>query len=136
MKNLTRLPSILSDLDRYFKELESYKIISEDQLKDSKTFFATSMLSFQTFNVIFDLCDQVISFKDLGIPSTYKDTFWTLERGNIISSSTRQKIWDIIKYRNVLAHEYGAITEKELFFIIQNLDTLKKFVQQMKKILI
>ncbi len=119
MKDLVRVPSILTDLERYISELESYKIKSETDLKDSKTFFATSMLTFQIFNGIINLSEEIINIKKLGIPSTYKDTFWTLEKGNVISSSTRQKVWDIVKYSNVLAHEYGEITEKELFFIIQ-----------------
>ena len=52
-----RLAKLISDIKKYSEELESYKIKTEDDLKDSKTLFAASMVCFQTLNTVFDLCD-------------------------------------------------------------------------------
>ena len=128
-----RAASIMSDIKRYFQELEGYKIKSTEDLKDSKTFFAASMVAFQMINRVFDLCDDVINSRNIGVPATYKDIFWLLEKGKIINSQTKEKTWAIMKYRNLLAHEYGEISEKDVLFIIQNLDILKDFVRKLRK---
>ncbi|MBI4163802.1 MAG: hypothetical protein HY512_02990, partial [Candidatus Aenigmarchaeota archaeon] len=72
MIDKNRAASIISNIERYLKELESYNIKSENDLRDNKTFFAASMLAFQSLNSILDLADEVVSGKDLGVPSTYK----------------------------------------------------------------
>ncbi|HLD41855.1 MAG TPA: HepT-like ribonuclease domain-containing protein [archaeon] len=133
MTDKERVAGILGDIKRYVSELETYKIKSVDDLKDNKTFFASSMVAFQMINKVFDLCDDVINSKNLGIPSTYKDIFWLLEKGKIINSQTKDKIWPIMRYRNLLAHEYGEISGKDVLFIIQNLNTISSFIGQLKK---
>lgn len=128
MTDFDRIARIMSDVEKYLAELESYKI-TEANLKESKTFFAGSMVVFQILNDVLDLCDVLINAKNLGVPSTYKDIFWILEKNKIIGSQMRESVWAIVKYRNVLAHQYGDITNKELLFIVQNLDVLKKFIK-------
>ena len=132
MTDTERLASILTDIKKYTTELESYKIKSVGDLKDSKTFFAASMVAFQIINRVFDLCDDLINSKNIGIPSTYRDIFWLLEKAKIISRESREKIWCVMKYRNLLAHEYGEIKEGDLLFIVQNLETINAFVKQLK----
>ena len=128
MTDLDRVARIMSDIEKYLTELESYKI-TETSLKENKTFFAGSMVVFQVLNGVLDLCDELINSKNLGVPSTYKDIFWLLEKNKIISSQTRESVWGVVKYRNVLAHQYGNITNKDLLFIAKNLDVLKKFIK-------
>ena len=72
----------------------------------------------------------------MGIPSTYKDIFWLLEKGKIIDKKEKEKIWSIAKYRNILAHEYGEITQKDVLYIIQNIGFLKKFADKIKSLLV
>ncbi len=134
MIDKNRVASIISDLNRYHTELEGYIIKTEKDLADSKTFFATSMIAFQILNSTLDLADEVVSGKNLGVPSTYKDIFWLLEKGKVIDTNSRKKLWDIIKYRNVLSHEYGEITSKDLVYIVQNLSEIKKFVKKAKEL--
>lgn len=136
MTDKERVARLLSDISRWTAELQSYHITDVRHLKDSKTYFAASMLSFQILNAVLDLCDEVITAKNLGVPSTYKDIFWLLERGGIITAAIRQQIWSIVKYRNMLAHEYGEVSEKDVLSIVQRLDTLQKFVSQLKRHLV
>ena len=133
MTDKERLANILSDIKRYIAELENYKIKNEEDLKDSKTFFATSMLSFQLINRVFDLCDDVINSRNIGIPSTYKDIFWLLEKGKIIDRKAKESVWPVMKYRNILAHEYGEISDKDLLFIVKNLNMVEEFVKKLIK---
>lgn len=132
MTDAERMANAVSDIKRYMDELEKYKIKNTQDLSDSKTFFATSMVAFQLINRVFDICDDVINSKNLGVPSTYKNIFWLLEKGKVISAATKEKVWAVMKYRNILAHEYGEISDKDLLFIIQNIDTIKSFVKQLR----
>ena len=132
MTDTERLANILTDIKKYTIELESYKIKSVEDLKDSKTFFAASMVAFQIINRVFDLCDDLINSKNIGIPSTYRDIFWLLEKAKIINRESREKIWPIMKYRNLLAHEYGEMKDEDLLFIVQNSETINAFVKQLK----
>ncbi|MBI4163713.1 MAG: DUF86 domain-containing protein, partial [Candidatus Aenigmarchaeota archaeon] len=65
---------------------------------------------------------------------TYKDIFWLLDKGKIITTNSRKRLWDIIKYRNVLSHEYGEITQKDLVYIIKNLSEIKNFIKIVKQL--
>ncbi len=131
MTDTERVAGLMVDIKKYTTELESYKIKSVEDLKDSKTFFASSMVAFRLINRVFDLCDDIINSRNMGVPAIYKDIFWLLEKGKVIDKSAREKVWPVMKYRNLLAHEYGEISGEDILFIINNLEQIKWFVKKL-----
>lgn len=71
----TRILTILSDIDRFFRDYE--KITSEGTIQDADTtrFHAISMVLFTILNLSFELGEEVIGHRHAGLPSTYRDIF-------------------------------------------------------------
>ena len=103
---------------------------------DSKTiFYASSMLLFSTMNRVLDLGAEIVDAKNLGTPSTYRDIFWLLLKAKVIGKDFYEEFTILVKYRNILSHEYSEITEKDVFDGIKRLEYAKKFVGQMKNLI-
>ena len=60
MYDLERIGKIISDMQRYLKELKDYNL-SIEELHDSKTYHASSMLIFAILNRLIDLGSEIIS---------------------------------------------------------------------------
>jgi len=132
MYDLQRIGRIISEIDKYMKELESYKI-TKDNLKDSRNYHASSMLVFAILNRLIDLGSEIISAEQLGAPNTYQDIMNILAKGNVINKETAEKMNRLVSKRNVFAHFYGEITEKEVFNTIQELKYAEVFLKTIKR---
>lgn len=128
-----RVGKIIADIKKYIKELKDYKIFKVEDLLDSKTFHASSMLVFSILNRIIDLGSEVISVEELGAPSSYGEIMPILAKAGIINSKDAEDINNLIKKRNVLAHFYGDITEKDLIFMINEIDKVEKLLVNVAK---
>jgi len=132
MYDLQRIGKIISEIEKYMKELDSYKITKEN-LKDSRNYHASSMLVFAILNRIIDLGSEMISAEQLGAPNTYQDIMNILAKGNIINKEAAERMNRLISKRNAFAHFYGEVTEKEVFDIIQELKNISGFLKTIKK---
>jgi uncharacterized protein YutE (UPF0331/DUF86 family) len=132
---MDRIGNIVADVNRYFRDLEKLSITKEEDLKDIKTFYASSMVVFSILNRAIDLGEEIITTFDLGYPTKYREIFDILENAGIISNETARKMRKLIFYRNVIAHEYYRISWKELYDVIQRLTIVKDFVKEIKEFL-
>ncbi|MFA4953085.1 MAG: HepT-like ribonuclease domain-containing protein [Candidatus Pacearchaeota archaeon] len=133
MYDIQRVGKILADIDKYLSEIESYKINSASDLSDSKTYNASSMIIFAILNRLIDLGGEIISAENLGAPNSYQDIMNILAKSNIINKSQAEKINFLIKKRNILAHYYGELTERDLFNMLKELKEIPFFVKTIKK---
>lgn len=133
MYDLQRIGRIIADIQKYLKELESYKIKSILDLKDSKTYNAASMVLFAILNRVIDLGSEIISSEDLGAPNTYRDIMPILAKANVINETQAKNLNKLVRIRNVLAHFYDDIKEKELFETIKEIHQVEEFVKTAKK---
>ena len=85
MYDLHRLGKIITDINKYLKELESYNIKNSDDLIESKNYNASSMVIFAILNRLIDLGSELISAEELEAPNSYKDIMPTLSKANIIN---------------------------------------------------
>lgn len=132
MYDLERIGKIISDINKYMKELEGYNLSKED-LSDSKNYNASSMLIFAILNRLIDIGSEIISAEDLGAPNTYQDIMNILCRANIINKEKAEKLNKLISKRNVFAHFYEDITERELYNTIKEINEIKDFIKTIKK---
>jgi len=114
MYDLERIGKIISDINKYMKELEGYNLSKED-LSDSKNYNASSMLVFAILNRLIDIGGEIISAEELGAPNTYQDIMNILSKANVINKEKAEKLNTLISKRNIFAHFYEDITEKELY---------------------
>ncbi len=132
MYDLQRIGKIISEIEKYMKELEEYKI-TRDNLKDSKNYYASSMLVFAILNRLIDLGSEIISAEQLGAPNAYQDIMNILAKGNIINKEMADKMNRLVSKKNIFAHFYGEVTEKEVFNTIQELKNIEGFLRAVKR---
>ncbi len=132
MYDIQRVGKIISEIEKFVKELESYKLTIKD-LKDSKNYHASSMLVFVILNRLIDLGGEIITAEELGAPNSYQDITVILVKGQIINKEQSDKLNRLISKRNIFAHFYGEITEKMLFDTIQDLKEINGFLNNVKK---
>ena len=133
MYDLKRIGKIVSDIEKYMKEIGSFNVKSSADLNDIKTLRAASMDLFAILDRLIDLGNEIISAESLGAPSTYQDIMPILAKGGVINKVQAEKLNDLVRKRNLLAHFYEEIKEKEIFGIIKSLPDVIHFVTLIKK---
>lgn len=128
-----RIAKILSDLDRYFKDLEALSIHTMQDLQDPRNFYSVSMLLFSLLNRSIDLGDELVTSLRLGMPEKYRDIFELLYKEKIIDRSLYNNFVELIRLRNLIAHEYQMFTEKDIFPGIQKVKEVRAFMDIVKK---
>lgn len=132
MYDRERLGKILSDIERYFTDLEALNIKSIHDLEDKKNFYSASMLLFSIINRAIDLGEEAVSANNLGTPSTYKDIFFLLLRGRIINRRMKDELSELSSYRNLFSHEYYNFTEKDVFSALGKIAIVRDFIKRVK----
>ena len=58
--------------------------------------------------------DEIIDSKKFGFPSEIKDIFILLGENKVINKKTEEKLKDLIRLRNKIAHRYGSINKGDI----------------------
>jgi Uncharacterized conserved protein len=135
MYDTERITKMINDIERYLRDLEELDIKSVEDLSDKKNLYALSMVMFSITNRTIDLADEVVTANSLGMPSTYREIFSLLSKNGYINAALMEKMSRIVFYRNLLAHEYYDITEKDLFDLQKNMGVIRQFVEIVKGLL-
>ena len=91
------------------------------------------MIVFAILNRVIDLGSEIISAENLGAPNTYQDIMPKLAKANVIGKEKAEKLNKLVGKRNILAHFYDDITEKDLIRIIKDLPLINDFIKTIKK---
>jgi uncharacterized protein YutE (UPF0331/DUF86 family) len=130
-----QVTKVVSDIERYTKDLQELDIRAREDLEDRRTLYALSMLLFTIINRALDLADEVIITNRLGMPQSYKEIFDILRRRRFIDRDLAEEMAALVFYRNMIAHQYDDLTDDDLWALLQRLDTILKFVERMKEII-
>jgi uncharacterized protein YutE (UPF0331/DUF86 family) len=115
MYDIERITKMMSDIEKYIRDLNDLDIQKVEDLDDKKNLYALSMVLFSITNRTIDLADEIVMANDLGMPSTYREVFKLLAKNGYIDATLMEKLSNLVFYRNLLAHEYYDVTEKDLF---------------------
>ena len=132
MYDLQRVGKVISDIEKYIKELQNYNL-TLDSLYDSKNYHASSMLVFAIINRLIELGTEILSAEKIGAPNAYQDIAPLLAKGGIINKEHAEKLNLLIRKRNIFAHFYEDISEKELYRTIQDIQIVESFLKTIKK---
>jgi len=135
MYDMERIGKIISDIEKYFRDLEELKIEKIEDLEDKRNFYALSMALFSILNRTIDLGSEIVIANNLGMPSTYRDIFGLLGKNGFIDKALEKELSHLVFYRNLLSHEYYDLTEKDVFDVSKRTDVIKKFVEKVKELL-
>jgi len=132
MYDIQRIGKIIADIEKHIKELNSYNLNLND-LYESKNYHASSMLIFAILNKLIDLGSEIISAEKLGAPNTYQDIMNLLAKGNIINKNQADELNNLVRKRNIFAHFYEDIKEKDLYKTIKEIKIIDGFLTTIKK---
>jgi len=132
MYDIEQIAKILADLDKYFRDIENFKI--QNQMT-TEQFYGSSMILFAILNRTIDLGKEIIHGKKLGMPASYKEIFQILEKEKLISSQLSQELQWLTNQRNVVAHEYFDIKEKNIVAIYNRIKSVKEFMIKSREII-
>lgn len=129
---MIRLASIISRIERHGTKA---KELSKQDLSDYLVFNSLAMECFQAVNSAIDLAELIVSEKNLGFPSNYREIFELLHEAKLIDKKTLDDIKRLVFLRNLISHEYYTITQKELKEMANLLGCLDKLIESAKKII-
>ena len=135
MYDIERIGKIISDIEKYLRDLEELKIKKIEDLEDKRNFYALSMALFSALNRTIDLGSEIVMANNLGIPSTYRDIFKLLSKNEFIDKALEKELSRLVFYRNLLSHEYYDLTDKDIFDLLGRIVVIKQFVEKIKRLL-
>jgi len=135
MYDMERIAKMLSDIERYLRDLQELDIQKAEDLENKKNLYSLSMILFSILNRTINLADEIVMANDLGMPSTYREIFKLLAKNGYIDATLMEKMSGLVFYRNLLAHEYYDITEKDVFDLKERIGAVREFVGIVKGII-
>jgi uncharacterized protein YutE (UPF0331/DUF86 family) len=120
---------------RFEKHLKGAKGLKDKNLSDYLIYNTLAMECFQSANALIDIAEAVVIKKKLGFPSTYSEIFEILNKNRIINKEKLEKAKKIIFLRNLIAHEYYRIEEKDLKNMVDFLEEMINFINKVKKMI-
>jgi len=103
----------------------------EDYKKDLKTKAACEHYFEKVAEACVDLAFLVIKLKNFKIPRDDGETFVILFDNKVLSSDLAKKMRELKGMRNILAHEYGEVDDKIVYYAIS--EELEKDVTEFIK---
>lgn len=110
MSNLTVIETKISHIRKYLKQLERYKQFSEQEIVSNPDLKgALERYLYLAVQATIDLGEAIIAFKNFRRPGTYTEIFYILTEADFISQELSEKLINMAKFRNVVAHDYEAV---------------------------
>lgn len=128
---MIRLTSIISRMEKHGTKA---KELGKKDLSDYLVFNALAMECFQAVNSAIDLAELIVSEKNLGFPSNYREIFELLYEAKLIGKKTSDDIKRLVFLRNLISHEYYTITQKELKEMANLFGCLDELIESAKRI--
>ena len=127
---------MIKDIERYLSDLLEMDIQSKNDLKKKEAYYAVSMVIFAVMNRVIDIGNEIISgSENIPVPATYAETFELLSKNKIISTALASDMTKLMKYRNIIAHEYYRLSVDELFRLKKDVHKAEKFILEIKSFL-
>ena len=124
---------IKKNISRFERHLKGAKALKDKNLSDYLIYNTLAMECFQSANALIDIAKAVVIKKKLGSPSTYSEIFEILNKNGIINEEELKKAKRIVFLRNLIAHKYYRIKEKDLKNMVDLLEEMRNFINKVKK---
>ncbi|MEK7518016.1 MAG: DUF86 domain-containing protein [Patescibacteria group bacterium] len=110
MSNLSVIETKISHIQKYLKLLERYKKFPQKEIEDNPDLKgAVERYLYLVVQATLDLGEAIIAFKEFRRPGTYTDVFYILHEREFISKDLSEKLINMTKFRNVIAHDYEKV---------------------------
>lgn len=79
-----------------------------------------------------DISTYLISLKKWKVPATYIEAILILEQNNVISHDLTNSMIDLVKFRNIIVHEYLYIDYEKVYTNFNLLPKIHEFCSKVK----
>lgn len=114
-----------------FKKRTKLKDIHIDKSKE----WALRYGFVETIQIVIDIACHLVSKYNLGNPSTYSECIELLEKYKYISENLTKKLIGMVGLRNILIHEYLTIEKDKLYNLLNDINDIRDFVQEIKDLI-
>jgi len=121
-------------IETELKDLEEYKKLDfENYSQNRKTRRDVERLVENIANASIDIGKILLAGEDVELPDTYKDIFTKLAETKVIDTKLSEDLSDLVRLRNILAHQYLEIKwEMIKKFINRGMEEVKKYLEIIK----
>jgi len=123
---------LLQSISRFERHLLGAVKLKKENISDYLVYNTLAMECFQAVNALIEIGEQLVVKNKLGVPSSYSEIFRLLKEGGIISPEEADAGRRLVFLRNLIAHEYHRIEEKELLEMVDLLERMGGFVERVK----
>lgn len=121
MTSVAVIESKISSILKYLKILKGYQHFSEGELENDLTLRgAIERYLYLLSQAAIDLAESLIALKDLRRPTTYSEAFHILQEESLISADLTEKLINMARFRNIIAHDYEDLDFGIIYDILQN----------------
>jgi len=134
-KDKEKVSGRISSVEKYLKRLGELKIMGREQIIKREELLDSLVLNlYYVTQTTIDLADSVISYRGLRQPTSLSEHFEVLYEDKIIDRDLTERLVNMAKFRNVLAHNYGKLDYDKVFEnLYQNLGDIQKFLDIISK---
>ncbi len=127
---MIRWASLISRIERHE---DKAKELMEQNISNYFVFNTIAMECFQAVNSAIELGELIVSEKNLGFPSRYREIFELLYNAKMISKKSLESFKRLVFLRNLIVHEYYMVTDEELMEMATLLGCLDELIANAKK---
>ena len=135
MVDSLKIHTKINSLKQSHKRLSDLKNLPRETFLDNFIYFDSAKYNLITsIEAMIDICNHIISRKNLEVPATSADSVKILVKNKILESEYENIFVSMVKFRNKAVHLYSEIKDSEVYEILQNhLDDFDKFIQSIVK---
>lgn len=135
MSNLAVIETKISSIQKYLERLGRYKKLSQEEIiSDPDRQAALERYLYLAVQATIDLGEAIIAFKSFRRPGTYAEVFYILDENIFIPKKLSEKLINMAKFRNIVAHDYEAIDFGIMYDALQNqLEDIEEFIAVAKQ---
>jgi len=123
----------IDQMESYLSELEDVLPETYENYKKVEKRRSTERLLQLAIQTVIDICSIVVSGLDLGLPSEENDLFDKLADERVISEDTKNTLYEMRGFRNILVHEYATVDNQLVFETAQEgTEDFRKFASEIK----
>lgn len=135
MSSLTVIETKISHIQKYLQLLERYKKFSQKDLEQNPDLRgAVERYLYLATQATLDLGEAAIAFSEFRRPGTYTEVFYILDETEFISKDLSERLVNMTKFRNIIAHDYEKLDFGIVYDALQNrLGDIEEFIKAVKE---
>lgn len=111
----------VSKLDEYLKFLNEIKRYSKDEyLKNQMIYGSTERFLHLAIECLVDIANHIIADMGYRKPESNRDIFIIIFENGIINNELKEKLCDMVGFRNILVHDYIRLDREVVYDIVNN----------------